>query len=1006
MPNAEEKKKKYVDWLINTKQEDKAAKVYISEGKYVQAINLYLQGGFPASAATVVTKYSLSGSIQEKLLDSISAALSTSGLHEKAGEFFEKRGLNDKAIEAYRKGCAFRSAVELARSVFPDSVVALEEEWGDYLNSQKQVEAAIHHYIEAGQYKKAIEAAINSRQWAKAIQILEGLDPADAIKYYLRVARYYEEVQNFALAKKYFLKANKPKEALEMFKNANLWNDVQDIAEMFMGEKEILELYLGQATRLETKQKFKEAESLYIKVHEPDLAINMYKKNHMFDDMIRLVTQYRNSHLAEAHTQIAQQLEREGHLRQAEHHYIQAGDWINTVNMYRTNDKWNDAIRIAKSHGPSNSWKKVALEWAITTGGEAGGEAGAKLLLKLGLVEEAINYCFERDLWTLAFDMARSSLRSKLPDVHLKYAMVLEDAGRFKEAEEEYINGQSPKEAIEMYIHIADWNNAMRIAENFDSSLISYVLEQQAEVAFGNGEFDRAEKLYIQAKRPEKVIQKYKEVNRFKDAKRVAELYLSPDAQRKLTSDWAEYLHDSSADDSDYSAPARMFKESGQYSKAIDAYLSLQYSKDINDVDYLITEWENAVDIAVHHYQSRLIEVVSEVSSRLKKLGRFKQAVDLLVSVDMMQESIELCVECALFEQAIQLAKSKKPDMLSFVQQHHKSFLMNNKKSEDSIKGNTLVNTVEEYLQRGEFKQALSHAQKSNDALLLQKYLVQCITKEVGASHLSNAHALLQEFGIPKDVSFVPELVKHSLWEQSNSLDIIANCKKLLYSLGATSGERARLLNACHLLWMRLCTDMNALPDIYASICVSLLRYSDLIPADKAFYDAGIASKNLNQKGMAVVFFNRFLDISEEIENIPDNKRESQEEVIVEFENADFQDTDIPYKICLPKVNTLSEQEKEDVTTFVLMEAVDDKVQSVLPRIACDYCGKEKYAASLLCTHCSHAYDCCIISGYPVQKSERVQCSSCNRPANRKHWNSYFMKFKHCPACNEAQTIK
>ena len=41
-------------------------------------------------------------------------------------------------------------AVELSRVAFPREVVKLEENWGDYLVSQKQLDAAINHYIEAG----------------------------------------------------------------------------------------------------------------------------------------------------------------------------------------------------------------------------------------------------------------------------------------------------------------------------------------------------------------------------------------------------------------------------------------------------------------------------------------------------------------------------------------------------------------------------------------------------------------------------------------------------------------------------------------------------------------------------------------------------------------------------------------------------------------------------------------------------------------------------------------
>lgn len=42
------------------------------------------------------------------------------------------------------------TAVELARVAFPSEVVKLEEAWGDYLVQQKQMDAAINHYIESG----------------------------------------------------------------------------------------------------------------------------------------------------------------------------------------------------------------------------------------------------------------------------------------------------------------------------------------------------------------------------------------------------------------------------------------------------------------------------------------------------------------------------------------------------------------------------------------------------------------------------------------------------------------------------------------------------------------------------------------------------------------------------------------------------------------------------------------------------------------------------------------
>lgn len=52
-----------------------------------------------------------------------------------------------------------------------------------------------------------------------------------------------------------------------------------------------------------------------------------------------------------------------------------------------------------------------------------------------------------------------------------------------------------------------------------------------------------------------------------------------------------------------------------------------------------------------------------------------------------------------------------------------------------------------------------------------------------------------------------------------------------------------------------------------AKISVALLRDSDIIPADKAFYEAGTQCRKLGWDSMAFVFLNRFLDLMEVIED-------------------------------------------------------------------------------------------------------------------------------------------
>ena len=43
-------------------------------------------------------------------------------------------------------------------------------------------------------------------------------------------------------------------------------------------------------------------------------------------------------------------------------------------------------------------------------------------------------------------------MKSKLPDIHLKYAMFLEDEGKFTEAEHEFIKAGKSKEAVLMWV--------------------------------------------------------------------------------------------------------------------------------------------------------------------------------------------------------------------------------------------------------------------------------------------------------------------------------------------------------------------------------------------------------------------------------------------------------------------------------------------------------------------------------------------------------------------------
>jgi intraflagellar transport protein 172 len=340
--DVKELKENYYNWLIQTNQDGKAAEVKENEGEFLLAINLYLKGGLPAKAANVVFNYNMS--YPQDILEKIAAQLSQSGMYEKAGEFYEQMDMLQRALECYCKGNSYGKAVELAKKSEPKLVVTLEEKWGDWLCSQKQMENAINHYIEANAVQKAIEAALQSRQWNKAVQLISGQPPEISRPFYKQIAKHYAEIRQTDLAEKYFIKSGSPVDAFEMYVKAGKWEQALKVAKDNLSENDIVNLYVKQGQKFQEQGMYKEAERLFLTVEEPDLAITMYKKAGQFDNMIRLVGKYRKNLLKETHLNIAQKLENDGNLKMAENHYIEAGAWRGAVEMYKSHNLWEQVI--------------------------------------------------------------------------------------------------------------------------------------------------------------------------------------------------------------------------------------------------------------------------------------------------------------------------------------------------------------------------------------------------------------------------------------------------------------------------------------------------------------------------------------------------------------------------------------------------------------------------------------------------------------------------------------
>ncbi|CAF93921.1 unnamed protein product, partial [Tetraodon nigroviridis] len=897
-PELENLRKNYFQWLIQTGQYHKAGVVRENQGDFQGAVNLYLKAGLPTKAARLAVEQPEISSNGDSV-SRIVGSLIKGEFYERAGDLYEKIRNNERALDYYCKGGAFRKgenngiksrhgigrylpqaacvvlplcvitfvAVELARLVFPAEVVRLEESWGDYLVQQKQMDAAINHFIEAGCSLKAIEAAIAARQWKKAVHLLELQEDSSVATYCTKIAQHFASTQEYETAEQLFVKGGRIKEAIDMHTAAGNWERAHKLAVTCMSTEEVSDLYVSRAQQMEQDGKYKEAERLLTVVKKMDLAITMYKKHRMFDDVIRLVAKYHPEFLKETHVHLAKELENESRFSEAEDHLIEADEWRAAVHMYRTNEMWEDAHRVAKSHGDPEAQKRVAYLWANSLGGEA----AVKLLNKFGLLEFAIETAADKYLFSFAFDLARLACKDKIPEVHLKHAMYLEDQGKFPEAELEFIKAGKPKEAVLMHVHNKDWAGAQRVAEGYDPESVCDVLVEQAKFCFKRNELQKSEALLLRAQRPELAVQFYKlvffvsdveqEAGMWSDAIRICKEYLA----NKLSALQEEYEMETSRKGmrgaEGLLEQAREWEQSCEYSRAVECYLKVK-----DDADGALLEkcWMKAADLSIKFLsRDQAVEVVRVVAPRMAGRRKHGDAADLYLSVDLIKEAIDVFIGSEEWSKAKRVAKELEPRFQDYVDHKYKEYLKNQGKV-DSLVDVDVMAALDMYAERGQWDKCLETAYNQNHKVL-HKYVALYASHLIKEEEPLKALQLYIQYGAPPN----PQVLHNFNIYKRLFLDVInlpnsagpesyrtwADLRNFLLQLSenlsrsAEAGSPAHedfdqmLLVAHYYAARSAAKGVAQLVTIATKLSVSLLRHTMLIPADRAFYEAGLACK-------------------------------------------------------------------------------------------------------------------------------------------------------------------
>lgn len=993
-PDAAARRTKYYNWLVESHQEEQAAELREREAKYIDAINLYLRGGVPARAAYVVATYNVKP--EQHVLEAIATALSRAEIFEKAGDFFEKLKLNDRAIEAYTKGNVYRRAVDLARRVFPDKVISLEEGWGDYLVSQKQVDQAINHYIEARAYGKSVQAAISSRQWLKAVNIIEthmvGNESDSAVQnFYKQIALHYEEVNQLSEAEKYYVRANAVEEAVEMYLRRNQTDHMLRVAQRHLTQQQLVALFVDQAKLLENKGDYAAAERIYLKVNEVKHAIAMYQKARDFSSTIRLVASYMPEHLLQFHLSLAAQFQAEGNFRMAEQHCINAKDWKRAVDMYRALNMWDDAVRVAKVHGGAEEAKGVIVERALAIDADD----AVKLLNKFGMLDAGIEAACDVERYEAAIRWARIAAPAKVANIFTKQAMLFEDRGQFPQAEECFVKGGRPREAVEMYIHEGMLQQAMKVAELHDPGAVPTVCTARGRVAFANGDFKEAEELLVRGNAPELLVRLYRDNKMLRDAQRVAQEY-TPELVSDITREMG-------LDDKDPLSAGRLLEQSGEYALAIEAYLRCG-KEHTDDAALLVQLWQRAVKLAMQYNRSMLKETSRAAVQKMVDAGCNEDAARALEDIEDYKGAITLYVRAKKFEAAETLAQRISPDLVDFVKRARVQHAMESGGGADSeIKEAIASNDWEKALKvarQSGAEQARIYASMYCTQVLLQDKNIEKALQVIARDGMETADMRFFK-GFTSLTNATIARLPNREWDVQPLHDGMYKMVESMKNTGQPDEDVARAAHALTILHAYTMHQTFAKYDMKeqaAWVMLGLPRYIPAIPADKAFFDAARAAKDAGMLGTAFQFFNRFLDISDQIE-------EGEKDSSNIGDLGVFEHTDFPSDFPLPPQSTVDEAVAKEARDWVLARSLEDGFDRSMPHITDPTTNTPMFFAQLKSTSGTQ-FESCAVTGLPLFSHDpKTRCKGCQRPAKIDAWNKYVAVSKSCPWCKTNASV-
>lgn len=237
--------------------------------------------------------------------------------------------------------------------------------------------------------------------------------------------------------------------------------------------------------------------------------------------------------------------------------------------------------------------------------------------------------------------------------------------------------------------------------------------------------------------------------------------------------------------------------------------------------------------------------------------------------------------------------------------------------------------------EQGQWSRCIEKAKQINSSVM-HKYLAKYAANLIHTKQSVNALNLYLQYGspaLPQNYNIYTKIALECFSQREEEISTVwKDLRTFMFQVvqairdanpaDAMLDHFQQLLLIAHYYMTRsVCRQVPSLNFIANKISVALLRYTDLIPVDKGFFEAGMDLRAVGRESEAFILINHYLDVCEAIE----------EDSAMLVDHSDLTVTDFPSSVPIPEVMHLANEPQlhEEIREWILAVSMDQKIDQV-----------------------------------------------------------------------------